>query len=151
MRYATSIGFLFLTLTLAGCGGGAPGPSGGKAEVPTAQAIAKHKYWEVKVTPKQIDDVVEKIVGLTRGVALVIDETFKVEVQNAFDNRTLRELLGTQRRVIFDMDRYAVRPAREQILKDFARMLDEEEFKPKRQEPKPWQLPDGPPKLNPPD
>lgn len=129
---------LLLVSAVLGCGGPASPPKDanpkdgkGGVDAPTPASLAKHKYWEVKVTPEQIDGVVTKVVGLTSGDALVIDEKFTVEVEDGAFNKAIRDQVGTQRQIIFAMSRYDARPTREQILKDFARMLDEEEFKAK--------------------
>lgn len=115
-------------VTLAGCAV----PT--STATPSSAQLASHKYWEVPMTAAKIDAIVDRVVKADKGGLIFIDEKAAVTEHPADKSMLERVLLrdfGTGRRVVFDMNDYKARPSRDQILADFARKLDEEEFKPK--------------------
>jgi hypothetical protein len=111
---------------LAGCGRGDT-PDGGHSPA----ALAKHKFWEVKVTPEQIESFVEKARSLPKGGMIAADEKFQVfhqEPSAAFMTRHAMKAKGRGRTVVIDLADYESRPSREKVLGDLAAELDRAEF-----------------------
>lgn len=124
-------------LACCGCWKATEAIKGGKAtaeaEKTSPAMLAKHPYWEAKMTAEKIEAIVKLVEKADRSKCFMIDESGEVYVpeDGGQSFRDLFTVFGTERRIIFDMRAYRTRPTREQILADFSRMLNEEEFKPK--------------------
>lgn len=124
-------------LGLCGCGKGPAGEKtggvkpAGKEETPTAAWLARHRYWQVPMTARKIDDLVERLVR-SDGV-LVIDANGEAqEYANEDAARFGSKKFGAAPRITFDVRQRPARPAREQVLAELARKLDEAESLPVR-------------------
>lgn len=136
MRCFGSLAALAL-LGLCGCGkepaGEKPGgvKPAGKEETPTATRLARHRYWRVPMTAREIDDLVARVVR-SDGV-LVIDANG--EAQEYADEDAARfgsKKFGAGQRITFDVRKRPARPTREQVLADLAEKLDEAVSQPVR-------------------
>lgn len=133
-------GALIVTVAL----GGRPPRLLGPSALTSMVSLAAHPYWEVRVTPQQIDSLVQQIEALDAGDMVTVDERFRVCVLKGGEaslHRMWIDAAGTGRVVTIDTRAYRSRPARAQILDHLARELDREEFKPRRKAEPPREIP----------
>jgi hypothetical protein len=106
---------------------------------PTISSLANHKYWKEPRSEKEIEFMVSEILKLDKDAWVKIHSSGKIELEHeslAADSRLgYYQYYGHRARlVVFDMSDYQIRPTREEIIIDFLKKLDQEEFKPREKE-----------------
>lgn len=133
------IGAVLLVIVASCTGPLGSKPGVGKKESPavTAESLASHKYWEIRVTPEQIREDVEKIGKLDRDRVAVFNwrhEHRFEEGEGATIRREFLKIGGPGCLVIFNMRDYQSRPTAQQIMDDFKAKLDVAEFAPRSED-----------------